>query len=125
MWQPEQRLIFGYEYAGEVRWADPGRVHRLLLQYTAGKLNELCAQANKLSGSKENPAETPAQPGTAEYVQGQAAVGLLAEAAFAAFGLQPVDPMTGMGATEEEAMAVLVQFMRWEQEKKTPGGTTT
>jgi hypothetical protein len=94
---------------------------RLLLQHTAGRLNDLCAEANRTS--KDNP--QPVQAGTHEYAISQAARGALAEAAIHAFGLPPFDPLTGQGALEDEALAILREFMDWAAQKKTPTGTTT
>ena len=122
MWQEQDRQIFAYFANGAQLWADPIRAHRLMLQHTAGKLNDLIAKANK--GAKTEH-QMPAEPGTVEYVQALEAKGILAEAATAAFGLMPFDPATGQGTLESEALDVLIQFLAWLDQKKTTGGTTT
>lgn len=128
MWAEQDRQIFSFVYKGEMRFADPVKVVRLMLQHTAGLWDRICKDVNRLYPSRPEDDDHPrpaAQPGTPEYAQGQAARGVLAEAALAAFGLPPFDPYTGQGALEDEALTILGEFTAWQKQKKTTGGTTT
>jgi hypothetical protein len=120
MWQEDDRRIFAFEFRGQTQFADPVRIHRLLLQATAGQLNAVCERANRVIPDHDNPAE----PGTMDYVAAYEARGTLAKAALSAFALEPFDPTTGTGTLESEAMAILYAYLQWESQKKTTGGTT-
>ena len=101
MFTPEARRIFGpyLDANGQQLFADPVAVSRLLNAETGGNLNQYIDQYN--AGDDR-------------------AAMLLADAAISAFGLAPFDRKTGVGTLQDEALNLLVQFLHWRGEKKTP-----
>lgn len=102
---PESRLIFGpYQAGGKYVYADPFRIRRLLSSALPGDT------ASRLLDEWENPA-------SAER---------FLDAIRAVFGLEPFDPATGQGATED---AVIEIWNGWQafcnQKKTTPGNLPT
>jgi hypothetical protein len=104
MFTPEERRIFGpYANAqGQQVYADPVAAYRRLLLYTEGELGTL------LDGYQQG-----------ELGQARSA-DMLAQATIKAFELEPFDKATGKGTLQDDALALLSQFLEWRDQKKTP-----
>lgn len=107
MFTDEEKRIFRYEFRGEVKYADPLRIKRLLQIATDGNFDNL---VDDQRGSDE--------------VKKAVANGILAESTAAAFEFTLVDPDTGEGATEDEAIDLLRDFLTWIEKKNMSGGTS-
>lgn len=108
MFTPEERRIYGpyYDGQGNQVFADPVAVYRRLVAETAGNLDALLSQYNQGD-------------------LGVAGVSFrLANATVAAFELQPFDKATGKGTLQDEALALLGNFLDWRDQKKTPVGNS-
>lgn len=106
---------------GEARHLDPMAVRRSLLVGTNGYCWAWVRQAREYETALAGEADDDKR---AEWASKQAELeGYLANAAMQAFGLEPVDPATGAGATEVFALGALYDFVRWLEAKKAPTGT--
>lgn len=126
MFPESARLIYQAVIDGEPRFFDPVRVVRQLEIHTHGALSSLVNDVREGLGVPDGAGGwevEPAAPESPARVKALVAQGHLAGAAYAAFGMEPLDPYTGAGTTEDAAWAVLLDFLRWRAEKKTPGGT--
>lgn len=114
--------IFEYEIEGHGKFfADPLSIRRGLLKISDGHLWAWAIairQLEKMIGEIKDEDEGSTAK-RAEYTTRQADIeGQMAEAAFAAFGLVPLDATTGHGITESTALTVLQKFLAWLEEKK-------
>lgn len=119
-----ERRIFTVSVAGGTLHFDPVRVRRLLLAVTQGELNlhldeiDTCAKQY----AQQMASDGKVQP--AVIAKRAALEGRMADAAFQAFGLSPVNPETGSGYTEAEVLSLLNAFIDFEQKKSPNTGTT-
>src|SRR5262249_3807569 len=104
MFTEQQRKIFGpYPNGkGQQLYADPVAAYRVLMFHTDGELNSLLDRYN------------------ADELGLSATAPQLASATCIAFDLEPFDRATGKGTLQDDALALLAQFMEWREEKKTP-----
>lgn len=100
------------------RYADPIAVKRMLHIATGGRLNKLIEDANR---DAHGPEAFPLDDESPERLAALQARGVLATATCHAFGLPLFDPTTGEGLTEEEALALLREYLLWLDQKKTSG----
>lgn len=113
---------FDYEIQGNTLFADALKVRRGLLENTDGRawiyirdLDTLKTEAVKLSDAAKTP-EVDAQTA----INALAVVrleGILAQATRNAFDMIPVDPETGVGVSEYEALLLLQKFMEYAEGK--------
>jgi hypothetical protein len=95
------RKIFGpYHNGSRLVYGDPLKIHRRLTVALKGDPNKV------ISDSKDP-----------NYQVAAVATEKLARAATEAFDLLPLDPQTGQGATEDEALSVLATFNEWLEKK--------
>lgn len=109
LYTPEERGIFGPYDPGDGTpvYADPIRVRRKLSAYLDGRWEIVFGQMVQ----KDNP-----------LLADEARDRVLA-AAVAALELVSFDRSTGQGLTEDRVVAVLNDFLAFEEQKKTTGGT--
>ena len=106
MFTDDEKRIFQYQLNGTTLYADPLRIKRLLQIGTGGQFDQLVEQQR--DGNEVQQAE---------------ANGILASATAAAFKFPLLDPKSGNGFTEGEAIDLLRRFLEWVEQKKTTGGT--
>lgn len=129
MFSEHSREIFQYQFqtaegvAPEVRFADPIKLKRLLSIHTGGRLNEHIEAVRAMTGV-EGEGIAPAREGSAEYIAGNVALGILADAMLAALDLPAFDPYSCAGVMEEEALRLLRSYIDWINAKKQNGGTS-
>lgn len=102
-------------------FVDPLKLRRKLLSATSGRCWEWAKRVkeyeSQLAKIKDQAGETP-EAQRAEWSKDMAELeGRLAEAAMTAFGLNPVDPETGLGVTEMTALELLNDFLGWLEKK--------
>ncbi len=117
--------IFEYELPGHGRlYADPLAVRRGLLRASDGRLWEWAQAARQVGELVGQSADDPTDAGAArraEFSTSQSELeGRLADAAYAAFGLPPINAATGQGVAEAVALDLLQKFLGWMEEKKNP-----
>ncbi len=100
----DPRDIFSFHDGERLRYVDPHRVRRLLHANLGGSLEEVIKTAN-------SKADIPPQAWSHAWEQ-------LTLAVIAAFGLSPLDPATGKGATEDWCRQLLTDFFAWEGEQR-------
>lgn len=114
-----------YSYATDDQpegvYVDPLKLRRKLLTATSGRCWEWAKKVktyeSQLVQIKDLAGETP-EAQRAEWSKDMAELeGRLAEAAFAAFELAPIDPETGLGVTEMTALEFLNDFLGWLEKK--------
>lgn len=102
------RKVFGpYNDGAKDVYADPLRVHRLLVNELKGQHREVLAA----SRSQSNEIAFPA-------------IERLIAAVRVAFDMTPWDVATGTGATEDDCFNVLDQFLEWQDKKKESAETS-
>lgn len=126
MWSEQDRGIYAISINGTVTHHDPQRILRLLNLAAGGKLNDAIAAVMRLQDETDpdDPKKVlraAALPGSHDHMEGLAAQGVLAHAAYKAFNLQPIDPLTGDGVTEDVALGLLANFLTWVRSKKATG----
>lgn len=124
MWQEQDRRVFQFVSPdGQVLFADPIAVHRLLGIHTGGRLAHFVNLVRVMNPPAEGEEDRRPPQDSPEWVQAQQAWGVLAQATIAAFGLPPFDAMTGTGTLEAEAQELFVRFWAWTTEKKSNPST--
>lgn len=94
-----ERLIYGPYHDGlSERYADPIAVHRKLVMVLDEDPNHFIRQLKS---------EVPSIKVRAEIELAAAAVG--------AFDLLPFDPSSGTGSTQDEALAILYDYIGWRE----------
>jgi hypothetical protein len=101
----QERKVFGPYWNGVAKiYGDPLTIDRRMRRALEGDPNEFLAIA-----------KDPNQPESERF----AATERVLRAAEFAFSLQPFDPASGQGSTEEQVREVLQQFSDWVDQKKT------
>jgi hypothetical protein len=121
--------IYGYSMSGDdgqMIYEDPLAIRRTLILETSGRIDQIVSECKRAS---EGIAELIKIP---QHNDQQAAMvadlycrvadheKTLIKASYMAFGADPVDSQTGDGITETKALRLLLDFVRWCQEKKQP-----
>lgn len=124
--------VFTYVIQDQTIYDDPLRVRRKLLAATHGRawtyLHDLTRLKDALRTAEAGAETARTGDNREEFERAEAQVaihvvevanleGLLAEASMAAFDLSPLDPATGEGVTELEALNVLMQYMVFAEGK--------
>lgn len=118
---PEKVFSYTTTAYGE-RFADPVQIRRDLLRASGGRLWEWVADARHLQEEIVAAGEPTDNAGKEAMAALQ--VGLaeqearLAQSAYQAFGLDPINPNNGHGVGEGEIRRILVQFLEYAEKKE-------
>lgn len=145
MFSESERLIFRYEVAGRVVFADPLDLRRKILRASAGRFYAWWAESDEPEGPPAA-ADLPPPEAAPPPADGQTAAGQrrsVAEAhqmmrhmaAFDAqercvaalrevFALPPLDAATGEGVPESECWRLLDEYHAFLEKKERAGGTS-
>lgn len=134
MFPEKDKQIFPYDYKGRTYFADPLQVRRKFIQASFGEIDQILRDA-----SETFPWEPSIDPRTGEALppmapiedrdpnkemQREQAEQRRFEVVCQVFELPPFDPLTGEGTREEEAIAILVQWLEWIAKKKRPAANS-
>lgn len=120
---PDRRSIFRYRAAGERRYADPIQIDQALTRHGGQEWMRLLALVDSLR-RPVTPAIAAAKSLTGDVEEGaklhreqfNAALADLVGIVRKSFGLPGLDPETGKGVTDAEAVGVLVDYLEFAEQ---------